>query len=207
MRALLPCFLVLGLLCAIAPGNAADAKGAYAIDGGGGATCKAFTDSRKADDTRAAGLFAGWVDGYLSAANQNSPDTFDLTPWQTTDLLLVLLGRYCESYPEDRFEIAVNTMRKALHAQRLVTRSETLLAGSKEKGVPIYREIMLRAQQSLKQQGVYPGALDGNYGQAMHTALNAFQEKNGIKVTGLPDQETLFRLLPLAPEIGVSGPK
>lgn len=207
MRALLPSFLVLGLLCAIYPAKAADSKGAYAIDGGGGAPCKAFTSSRKADDTRAAGLFAGWVDGYLSAANQNSPDTFDLTPWQTTDLLLVLLGRYCESYPEDHFEIAVNNMIKALHPQRLVTRSETLLAGSKEKGVPIYREIMLRAQQRLKEQGFYSGALDGNYGQAMHTALSAFQEKNAIRVTGLPDQETLFRLLPLAPEMGVPGPK
>lgn len=207
MRALLPSFLVLGLLCAIAPGNAADSKGAYAIDGGGGAPCKAFTDSRKADNKNAAGLFAGWVDGYLSAANQNSPDTFDLTPWQTTDLLLVLLGRYCDSYPEDSFEIAVNNLRKALHTQRLATRSETLLAGNKEKGVPIYREIMVRAQQRLKQQGFYSGALDGNYGQAMNTAIRAFQEKNAITVTGLPDQETLFRLLPLSPETGVSGPK
>jgi len=196
-----------GLLCSPAPSEAADSKGAYAIDGGGGAPCKAFTESRKASDKSAADLFAGWVDGYLSAANQNRPDTFDLTPWQTSGLLLALLGRYCESYPEDRFEIAVNNMITALHPQRLTVRSDTILAGSEDKGAPIYREIMVRVQQSLKDQGYYSGPLDGNYGKSMHTALSDFQKKNGVTVTGLPDQESLFRLLPLKPEKGMSGPK
>jgi len=177
--------------------KAADSNGAYAIDGGGGAPCKAFTDSRKAGNAKAADLFAGWVDGYLSAANKNSPDTFDLTPWQTTDLLLALLERYCASYPEDLFEIAVNNMIQALHPQRIIARSDKLLAGNKEKGVPIYRETLQRVQQSLSDQGFYKGSIDGNYSKAMHAALSEFQKKNGINVTGLPDQESLFRLLPL----------
>ncbi len=186
---------------------AADKKGAYAIDGGGGAPCKAFTESRRAADERAAGLFAGWVDGYVSAANQTRPDTYDLTPWQTTDLLLVLLARYCETYPEDRFEIAVNNMLNALHPTRLTERSDKLIAGSAAKGVPVYRETLRDAQKSLAEQGFYTGPIDGNYGKALNKALIAFQKKNGLKATGLPEQETLYRLLPLTPETGASGPK
>lgn len=178
--------------------RAADSKGAYAIDGGGAAPCKAFTESRRAADENAADLFAGWVDGYLTAANKNRPDTFDMTPWQTTDLLLTLLARYCDLYPEDRFEIAVNNMLNALHPTRLTEKSDKIIAGAKAKGVPVYRETLRGVQKSLSEKGFYSGPMDGNYGEALNKALMAFQEKNGLKVTGLPEQETLYRLLPLA---------
>lgn len=188
----------LGLLAAAPNARAADARGAYAIDGGGGAPCKAFTESRRAASGRANDLFAGWVDGYVSAANRSRPETFDLTPWQTTELLLLLLSRYCENYPEDRFQIAVDNLLDTLHPQRLVNYSDRLVVGEKAQGISIYREVLKRAQRSLASQGFYTGQMDGNYDKAVHKAFRDYQEKNGLKATGLPEPETLYRLLPLS---------
>lgn len=199
--------LFAGLLVLSAGAHAADSGGAYAIDGGGGASCKAFTESRKAGSNRANDLFAGWVDGYVSAANQNRADTFDLTPWQTTELLLVLLGRYCESYPDDRFEIAVNNMLTALNPQRLTARSDKLLVGGEGQGISIYRDVLKRAQASLAKHGFYSGPLDGNYTDETRKAFTAYQEKNALKPSGLPEAETLYRLLPLDAGAPVNGKK
>lgn len=198
MRRICPIIIAASLMSMPACVFAADGKGVYAIDGGGGAACKAFTDARKAGNERAGDLFAGWLDGYVSAANQTSPETFDLTPWQTSELLLALLARYCETYPDDRFEIAVNNLLRALRPQRLSTQSEQIIVGGEGKGIAIYREVLRRAQQSLAAQGLYSSAIDGNYGDSTRKALTAFQEKNALKVTGLPDMETLYRLLPLS---------
>lgn len=179
------------------PASAADAKGFFALDGGGAAECKTFLEARKADDKRALNHFGGWLDGYISASNRYTADTYDLTPWQITDVLLLLVSRYCENYPNDRVGVAADNLILSLTPHRLTAQSSKIRAGSETRGVVLYREVMRRAQQGLKEQGFYTGPIDGNYGDAMKKAIIAFQEKNGLSASGLPDQEILFRLLPL----------
>jgi peptidoglycan hydrolase-like protein with peptidoglycan-binding domain len=42
---------------------------------------------------------------------------------------------------------------------------------------------------------MYSGNMDGEFNEATRTALKAFQGEKALRDTGLPDQETLFRLL------------
>src|SRR5678815_1571286 len=92
------------------PGAHADSPdGKFAIEGAGYATCAAFTEARNARSEAAPNKpsdayarFIGWIEGYLTAANRYTPDTFDLTPWQTAEVYGVIVGSYCEKHADTR---------------------------------------------------------------------------------------------------------
>jgi peptidoglycan hydrolase-like protein with peptidoglycan-binding domain len=50
-----------------------------------------------------------------------------------------------------------------------------------------YRQI----QGLLQRAGHYAGAIDGDWGPQSRAAMRAFQEANGLAVTGAPDQDSL----------------
>jgi Putative peptidoglycan binding domain len=49
-------------------------------------------------------------------------------------------------------------------------------------------------QQKLQQDGLYHGRIDGLEGPGTKQALRAYQQQNGLPVTGTPDQQTLASL-------------
>ena len=51
-----------------------------------------------------------------------------------------------------------------------------------------------QAQQQLRTQGLYNGAIDGQLGPEMKTAIKQFQQRNGLPQTGMLDQQTSARL-------------
>jgi len=52
-----------------------------------------------------------------------------------------------------------------------------------------------QAQQQLRTQGLYNGAIDGQTGPEMRSALLQFQQRNGLPQTGMLDQQTQARLM------------
>jgi peptidoglycan hydrolase-like protein with peptidoglycan-binding domain len=52
----------------------------------------------------------------------------------------------------------------------------------------------MRIQLSLNARGYCNCAIDGKFGQGTQTALKKFQKDSSLKVTGLPDTETLNKL-------------
>ena len=80
------------------PANAADAKGGFAVEGAGRSPARPFLKA-KANGGNDLAIFAGWVDGYLTGANQHAPQTYDFTPWQTVGLLIAALANHCEKGP------------------------------------------------------------------------------------------------------------
>lgn len=51
-----------------------------------------------------------------------------------------------------------------------------------------------QAQQQLKAQGLYHGAIDGEIGPKTKMAISRFQRRNGLPATAMLDQQTLQRL-------------
>ena len=49
-------------------------------------------------------------------------------------------------------------------------------------------------QERLKAEGVYAGSVDGIMGPQTEAALRAYQEKEGLPVSGAADEETLKEL-------------
>jgi peptidoglycan hydrolase-like protein with peptidoglycan-binding domain len=56
-----------------------------------------------------------------------------------------------------------------------------------------------RAQQKLKQQGLYHGNMDGVLGPETKQALKQYQQQNGLPVTANLDRQTLDHLFGSAP--------
>lgn len=65
--------------------------------------------------------------------------------------------------------------------------------GSKQANMLSQSEIQT-AQQELKAQGLYRGAIDGIVGPETQQALSQFQARNGLPQTADLDQQTLDRL-------------
>lgn len=56
-------------------------------------------------------------------------------------------------------------------------------------------ETIKQAQQQLKTQGLYNGAIDGQWGPETASALSRFQQKNGLPQNAQLDQATMGRLM------------
>jgi peptidoglycan hydrolase-like protein with peptidoglycan-binding domain len=61
-------------------------------------------------------------------------------------------------------------------------------------------------QQKLQEDGLYHGKIDGLVGHETQQALRSYQEKNGLPVTGSPDQQTTASLLGTGIGVGSSMP-
>lgn len=190
-KRLVPCALA---VLALAPSAfAADRDGKFALDGGGAVPCGQFLQARDSKAPEVA-LFAGWIDGYLSAVNQMRPDTYDITPWETSDLLLMLVENYCRDNPKEAFGLAVNRLGAALAKDRLTQLSPVMVAGHKGAVVSVYEEVIVRVHKALTERKYLPKEAEPKFTPEMRAALEKFQQERKIPVTGLPDQKTLFAL-------------
>lgn len=198
-RALSSAVAFSAVLLAGAAAHAADKDGAFAVKGIGGETCKQFSQGYQ-DRNQNIALFRSWLDGYLTSINRRDKDTFDIAPWQSSALLIALIEGHCRQSPEHRVADVVHALTEFLKSQKLAAKSGVVEAKAGDQSIKVYNVVMQRTQEALAKAGHYKGKPDGSFGPGTKAALEAFQEKSGLKKTGLPDQETLFKLLiePLA---------
>ena len=168
-------------------------QGRFAIKGIGIQNCAQFGAAYK-ERSQAAYVFAGWVDGYVSALNRLQNGTFDAAPWQSTDIMLALINNHCQRNPESRLYEVVQALLGYYADQRLSEISPAVDAVVGDRTVKVYQEVLRRAQSALAEQGIYSGTADGLFGPKTQAAFEAFQEQSNLAKTGLPDQQTLYRL-------------
>lgn len=190
--------LVLGLTAASAA-RASDAEKRFSIKGVGIAPCSAFIKSYD-ERSQDALMFAGWLGGYMTAMNQELPETFDLAPWQSVEVLMLLTRDLCGRNPEEKVYRAAGALVRILSADRLTTYSEFVetVNGEHKTGVP--KEVLRRIQERLKALNHYSGNPDGAYGSGTRKAIEAFQKQANVPVTGVPDQQTLVKLFYQSPQ-------
>ncbi len=186
--------LVLVLSPAAQPARAADADGRFVVKGAALTTCEQFTKAR-AERSQLLYLYAAWLEGYLSALNERTPETYDLVAFESTELLVALLDSNCKQRPREPFFNVVRALVRALHPQRVTRQTPLVEARVGERSVRLYAEVLRRVQERLAALGLYKGAPDGKFGPATRKALETWQKENGLEPTGLPDQLTVLRIL------------
>lgn len=179
---------------------AADSKGRFAPKGAGLIRCEQFV-AEHAAGSDAYLLFRGWIDGYLTAVNQYEPGNFDVTAWQTPASIATLIDNHCGKHPDDEVLAVAMTIVSSLRSDRIRSESTLVkLENNEGKHVLLYEETLRRLQSKLADSGFYDGEPSGAFNTGTETAIRTFQSSNGLEETGLPDQNTLWRLLkPLAP--------
>lgn len=184
------------ILCALSlhpMANASDDAQNFAVKGAGLANCSDYVQARQ-NNSSAFYQFGGWINGYLTGLNQLTPQTYDLAPWQSSDLLAGVILRNCRENPERRFVETVAAMVASLTDQRLLTKSPLVEARVGETRIRIYQEQLRRAQEKLAENGLYQGKPDGLFDTRTEDGFRAYQRAGRLTETGLPDQATLLAM-------------
>ncbi|MDA0702330.1 MAG: peptidoglycan-binding domain-containing protein [Proteobacteria bacterium] len=176
--------------------HAADPTKPFVVKGIGAAPCSAFNKADEAKDTAFFGELGGWIDGYITAANALSENTVAVTPWEKTELFILLLQSNCAQNPDLQVISIVGAIVQSWFPDRLREPNESKQVDLGEgRKVTHFVETLRRIQNALKKQGFYNGGIDGDYGPGTRTAMAAFQKSIDLEPTGLPDQLSLLRLL------------
>jgi hypothetical protein len=182
-----------GMLLSATPTFAADSDGNFAMKGAGFLPCQTFVDAReKKSDIYY--LIGGWIDGYVSAHNRYSDDTYDALSFESLELLLLIIQTHCQSNPSDRLYSVLNSILIKINPDRVVAQSERVEITEGERKTVLYRETIGRMQAKLADLGLYKDHIDNRFTDATRSALIAFQSDNDLESTGFPDQTTLWRL-------------
>lgn len=187
--------LLTALIVLSAPALAADKNGQFFSRGLGAQLCQNYV-AEKTKGSASYFLYRSWLNGYLSAYNQFSQETYDIAPNATMDGLANAVESVCRKYPERKFWTAAFGVTQALWPKRMVLKSVMVSATSGKRTVTLYRATMKEVQQALKSKGYKIGRPDGMFGKRTQQALAAYQKKQKLPVTGLPDPATRVKLLP-----------
>lgn len=185
---------LLVLLSAVPAAQAADANNKFALKGAGFLPCQLFVAERE-KRSNVYYLIGGWVEGYVSAYNQLAADTYDITSFETLELLLGVIDNHCRANANDPLYRVVASIVNQISADRIVAESPMVEITEGEAKTRLYRETVSRIQTELTRLGLYKDAIDGRWTDATRSALIAFQSDIGFEQTGFPDQATLWRLL------------
>ena len=185
-------FLLLALPAAAA--SAADSQGNFALKGAGFLPCQVFVTERQ-KKSNIYYMIGGWLEGFISAHNKYVDNTYDITSFESLELLLWVIDDHCKSNPEDRLYSVTNSILIQLSRDRLQNYSPKVDIKSGQRTTVLYEETIRRVQARLADLGLYKDAVDGHYTEATKSALMAFQSDNDLEMTGFPDQTTLWRLL------------
>lgn len=172
---------------------AADAAGKFAAKGVGRTSCADFVRIVDGKDSKAL-IYAGWIDGYITASNLYVRDTYDVLPWQGSAVVFSSLGKFCRQNPELAFHRAVIAMVRTLHRQRVVAESAVVEIPVGDKSFRLYAHTLRRTQEKLAELGHYSVTPTGTYDRDTKWALEAYQRSKSLPVTGVPDQPTLTAL-------------
>jgi len=173
---------------------AADKENNFAVKGLAAAPCASFTEERQ-KLSPAYGEAMAWVTGYISAYNQLKPDTYDIIPWQSAEMLSSIIAEHCKNNPGELLFHATMRLINGIEQDRLRISSDIIAIQVGDKRINIYKDMVFRIQSALKDKGhlkVKWGS--GDYDNSTMSAMKAFQAENNLEPTGLPDQQTMFLL-------------
>lgn len=185
--------LMLISILAVTTAKAADENNQFSIRGAGLLTCKAFVEER-AKQSPAYLMIGGWIDGYITGVNQYAPQTYDATPFETTEMLMLIIDRHCQQNPDDLLYPVANSILIRLQDQRLQTNSPFQIVRVGDYQTRLYQAVIRRIQANLSQLGHLDAPVSETWDEPTTRALAAYQSAKSLEATGFPDQITLWRL-------------
>ena len=194
-RSVLPIAVICALSVLGGGAQAADGKGRFALKGAATATCERYLQAVK-EGGKALASFGGWLEGYMTAVNQYSAETYDVVSFESSQSLAIALANHCNKHPEKRYFHANRDMLAALFKNRIKEASPLHKAAPADgaAGIYVYEETIKRLQTRLTELKLYGGPIDGLYNDGTRAAVRQFQTKQGLEPNAVPTQKTLQNL-------------
>lgn len=179
---------------------AADAQHDYAVRGIGALQCSTFLNfDPKADFYRNIAV-ENWLLGYLTAENRLTPDTYDIMALQDPQIFPNIIAALCKANPDASIEAVVADLVKQFQPIKIDQASPLLTLTVGTNKVAIRKATFMLVEKALRDGKYYHGRADGTFGPDVQHALEKFQKDQKLPVTGLPDADTIIRLLIELPE-------
>ena len=192
-RSLITSALLITLFTQVA--IAADANGKFAAKGAATRSCEKFSEdyTSKNQDYY---LYGGWLEGYITGFNSFQSNTYDITPWQSVELLLGIIHRECKNKASHRFIEVANSVIQTVAPLRLTSASELEQITYNGQVSYHYAKVLLDMYERLHGMGYLAESLSNEpaFTQAHSDALIAYQKARDITPTGFPDQMTLLSI-------------
>ena len=195
MKGILPLFFV-ALFTYSSYSSSADSNGQFALKGAARESFERYVQARtsKSQDYL---IYVGWIEGFITGFNQFQRKNFDITPWQTTELMSGLLENHCKKAPKDGFFFAVSKMLKVVYSLRLQEESRLSQVTSGDYSLFLYEKIIFDMKSKLKAKNYLQGKVNSSFDEKTRQAIQQYQKDNKIKETGMPTTETLYHLFML----------
>lgn len=195
MRFILAAVVGFAALVSHAPGAAAaDAQGRFVPKGYGSLPCTQFIkllqDKKEAEISQV----ADWLNGFVSAYNVLTAQTYDVSPWHTDSVVIELVARACDQNPKEALVNAAHGIVRLMGETKLAAAEQLIEVKSGDRTVRIYPTVLKQAQATLVKLGLLAGTPDGSYGPKTKTAIEAFQDRVKLQKTSVPDVDTIFAL-------------
>jgi hypothetical protein len=174
--------------------QAADSKGHFAFRGIGGQSCRIAMDQMQ-KDSKAAIALDSWLMGYLTAANREQSDTFDISPVVASGDLLNAVIALCRAHSDMPVESVFNGLLQVLSIARNRADSPIIETRSDKNTALVRTETLIAMQTKLVGYGYLKGKPYGTFGARSEMALKAFQKDQKLPETGVADGTTIVRLL------------
>ncbi len=184
-----------GAILLNSPAYAADASGLFAVRGLGANTCQEYLN-RKATDENSR-LYASWLMGYMTARNRVEEKRFDVLPYPDGQVFLEAVQAVCRDQTTVTIEQAASSVISALAPIHQVNVSPITVVENKNRSLQIRQSALAALQSKLIEDGLYSGPVNGEWSEAMVTAVTEFQLSSKIVASGLPDLATLIHALVL----------
>jgi hypothetical protein len=173
--------------------KAADAAGRFAVRGVGSRSCG---DYRAAlGDAASTAPYASWLMGYVSARNRNSAELFDVLPTQPGIDLLNVVAVICGTRETMVLETAASEAVRVLRPLSQASETPLVQFRTGKGSVTIRQGALVRLQTALIDRKLFKGPANGIPSAEFAAALRAFQKKEAIPVTGLPDMDSFIRAI------------
>jgi hypothetical protein len=192
-KALALLVFIVAVVISAGAASAADKTGNYFVRGFGSQPCERYLAERKANSP-AYLFFREWANGYVTAYSQFGAETYDAAADFDLDAISGLLETFCNGNKKRNFATAVYAVTRELHKYRIVSQSPVASVDAGKGKIHVFEETVRRVQQTLKQQGIYKGEVDGKFGKGTASAIGAYQKKKKLPETGVPDRRTLLAI-------------
>jgi len=177
--------------------GAAANDGSFSVDGPGRQSCAFFVDALETGDPQASIAFGAWTEGFLTGVNLFQEDTYDITPWQTPEVIMAKMRVFCENNPDVAYVNALGRLVTTLLPNRQVAPSEVVQTRADGRAVALPLWVLEQVRGVLEAMPAGPLSTEkGMFDPEFAQRLRAYQLENDLPPTGLPDQSTLNRMFP-----------